>query len=350
MRNHIIDIFTETNLSIDKTLIGEYVDFCLEHSCSSIKGETANHHILPQAKNLPFKIHSNSSFNIVTLTHKNHYISHYMLHKALDHFSTVSAYVAMHGKDCKLGRLDNITVSIYADQYNIAMRRRSIMHKHWAKTVPEGETLTNGQLISQRGMKTKKSRLYNGVPFAEWASQRMVGKKNIVYFEGVLDKIRETKLNTFVGDKNMNQVGAERAAETMSKKTIIGGVETTIYAQAGKKQSRTLAKKDANGVSLTDKYSAQRSIDRTKKGSRYIVKSVFSNFQLILYEKQVRQISPGLCSKTQNSYLGMSKYGECIFKKTNRTHLIGLYVVDTKDTPIIYSEGELKVLEQKFAS
>ena len=97
---------------VDILALEKYVDFCITNSKKDkIKGKTTSHHILPAAKTLPFKKFINlkeNKWNLSELTYSDHYKAHYLLAKAIDHYSTIFAFCSMHNKDLKLKRISEI--------------------------------------------------------------------------------------------------------------------------------------------------------------------------------------------------------------------------------------------------
>ena len=161
----IFYIFKNTNLKIkcENKLI-EYINFCIINNTELVKYETAVHHILPQAKNLPFKKDSNlknNIFNKSILSHKNHYIAHKLLYEAIEHVSIVSAFIAMNNKDKKLKRISE-TDLISADEYHLAMKERTSKQLEWFYSKSNVGDLTNIQLIAKKATETikKKRKIY----------------------------------------------------------------------------------------------------------------------------------------------------------------------------------------------
>lgn len=160
----------------------------------------------------------------------------------------------------------------------------------------------------------------------------MVGKNNIVYKEGVVDKIRITKVNTIIDGKNMDEIGAQRAATTMRQQFITeSGEVTSIYKETSKKISLCLNTEflDEEGHITTKakQRGKKHSVLLRKRSKLYLLKNVFDdNVNEILDAKSIRDISPGLETKTKENYLGCSLWGKNTLIKKQKQHLIGLYV------------------------
>jgi len=153
--------------------------------------------------------------------------------------------------------------------------------------------------------------------------------KNPIYNDGVVKKIRNKKTTTFINDKNMDIISAERAATTMNKEIIIGGNATTIYKESAKKHSTTLQNKitfEGREITLSEKYGIERSRERTQQGKKYKLLNIFDDsFEEILFANELRKISHNLQTKSKENYLGQSKFGVSRLKAQNKESLIGLY-------------------------
>lgn len=108
--------------------INTYINFCMERSQDKKTSNTAKHHILPQAKTLPFGKYSNfeeNEWNCVYLKYDDHYLSHYLLATATDEYATISAFIAMHNKDSKINRVSENVLRL-SEEYDALMKKRSI--------------------------------------------------------------------------------------------------------------------------------------------------------------------------------------------------------------------------------
>lgn len=313
--------------NLDK--LKEYITFCLENNTNvKIKGVTSYHHILPQCRKLPFSDYTllnKYTWNGAHLTYYNHYYAHFLLYQAVTHPSILFSFVAMHKKDFSLGR---ITEKELIPEYifnEIMKQRNENISKDKLELV-----FHNGEFIT----KAKRASLIRNITDAQKQkmSIRMKGDNNIVYSEGIVDKIRKTKLNTFIDGKNLDTISAERAAATMSKEFIDEQNNmTTIYKQNGKKLSdyyKTLVILPDGTTTTIGKLRSSKTIEIIRSKSKmYILKNIFNDsYCEYLPAYELRKISPGLHTKTKEDYLGKSKYGINRLIKTNRSHLIGLYV------------------------
>jgi hypothetical protein len=302
--------------------------------CNNSLVNSAVHHILPRAKTMPFKKYENlkeHAWNKSVLTYYDHYYAHFLLTQAIDHLAVYFSFCKMHNADLKNGRITEEEL-IDENNYNEIHENRI---KKWKEFLLE-EIEINGVI------KTRASHLNSNRKLSDETkkknSDRMKGAKNIVHLDGVVDKIRKKKI-----DNNLDQVSAEKSARKMKEEFINSdGEVTTIYKESAKKHSATLNFEYLNeNNEITTKakeYGKQRSIDRTVRGKWFRIKNIFNNsVDFIIPENFVRKISPALMFKTEDEYLGKSKFGQTVFNKSGRSYLIGLYSVELPSIPREYN-------------
>lgn len=328
-KHRILQEFNILTCVIDTDTLEKYIDFCLENShVSKIPGETSTHHILPQAKTLPFGQFKNlkeHKWNAAELSYYDHYYAHYLLTLAIDHIAVLYSFVAMHNADVKNGRLSQSDL-IEEATYNLIFKSRNHKISKRQKEIIEvdGIYMTRSSYHNSK-IKRPPQRLRQ-------MSDSMAGGNNIVHKDGVVNKIRSTKLNTIIDGKNLDKISSERAAQTMRAViTTESGAETTIYKLAAAKHSETLNKPFMNEsgeiTTLAKEYGKQRAIRMIQQGKWYILRNVFDpNLVQRLPAIEIRAISPGLEKCTKDNYLGKSKFGQNVLTKKGKASLIGLYV------------------------
>lgn len=317
--------------------LSDYVDFCYSNSLNErTPRTTALHHILPRAKLLPFSEYSNLSnnpWNGVILTNYNHYYAHYLLVLAVDHISVAHSFCAMHKKDLVIGRLAEQEL-ISEDEFNRIYEERN---RRWSERTQEIITIDGKDITRAAYFSKLRSESLSDQTRTKY-SENMIGSKNIVYMEGVVDKIRETKIA-----KGLDQISADRAAKTMKTEFVNAeGQITTIYRENGKKVSATLTqefmKENGEITTLAKERGKKKKSQTIRDGKWFKIKNVFDpKVSLILPEAMVRQISPALMFKTRDDYLGMSKFGQTHFTKLNKNYLIGLYAEKLEEVPPVYN-------------
>lgn len=322
-KNRIMEEF----LNLDDNIINhikleEYIDFCIKNNKKEkIKGKTTSHHILPMAKNLPFRKFSNlkeNDWNKSELSYSDHYYAHYLLTQAIDHISILIAFTGMHMRDFVIDRISENEL-IPSDEFSKIWENRNRKIKDHRLEIITDE---DGNKMTRASYYTKKRKLSKNT--LERMSERMSGDNNIVHKDGVVTKIRETKKNTFIDGKNMDTLSAERAAETMKKEFINDkGETTTIYKENGKKISQTLKDTD---IAKRRAETRKNNYYSSQECPRVIVKNILDeSYSEEMTLNEARKISPALDSKTKDNYLGMSKYGKNILIKRGKSNLIGLY-------------------------
>lgn len=337
-----IDIYSIMNsISHNQHYLKRYIKFiegCKQKNID-IECYVERHHICPKSLFPEYKKLSEHSWNGIYLTARQHFIAHWILWKT---FPSSKMSFAFWGMCNGWGKTQKITSKIY-EKIKIEFSAQMAI-KHSGENNPmygkNHSTKTKLKISSKRleliyidGSYITKAKFYmSNKEYSKetWCkmSRRMSGENNIINLPGVLDKIRRTKSSTFIDGKNLDTIGAERAAITMKKEIINEvGESSTIYKENGKKISNTLLQIEENG-----KTKAQNRGEKVKKklrqiGKWYKLKNVFDpSYEEKLPAVEIRNISPGLEKCTKEKYLGKSEFGKTIFKNKNKEHLIGLYV------------------------
>lgn len=325
-KSKILNEFTKLNCVINQELLEKYVDFCLQNDVGTkIIKTTSTHHILPAAKTLPFRKFSNlseNSWNKAELSYYNHYIAHFMLYEAINHFAIISSFCAMHNKDLQLGRISKNDL-ISEEEFTKIMLKRNLLIKEDKHQLIK----IDGQIMTKAAYVNRFKRKQN----IEAISKRM-RENNIVKLPGVLEKLRKTKSETIIDGKNLDTISAERSANTMKQEIILpSGEITTIYKENGKKLSKYLNEQiiDDNGnvttiAKIKGKMHSKKLIE---KGKFYKLKNVFDkSINEILSAIEIRNICGNLESKTQDNYLGKALSAQSLLKKNGKSQFIGAYV------------------------
>lgn len=327
-REKLMKEFAVLNCIQSYEYLEQYVNFCIENHQQEKSKATSTHHILPQAKSLPFVKFKNLKshpWNRCELKHYDHYIAHYLLTKALKHLSVHTAFCGMHYKDVKREFISETELLDETEFDKIYQMRNKMLSEFLLEKIEfNGKIMTRASMHSMKRQYTDEEK--------QKMSDRFSGDKNIVHMNGVVDKIRQTKLTTIIEGKNLDTISAERAADTMRKRYIKeDGSETSIYEQNAIKLSKTLMKQiiDSDGNITTIAKSRSKKGRKTliMKGKFYKLKNVFDDSVCkILPAIEIRKLSPGLEKKTKDDFLGKSKFGFNRFSKRGDHHLIGLYV------------------------
>jgi hypothetical protein len=336
VKDFILSEFSKLgNIIKSEEYLEKYVDHCISKNLIKITtGHFARHHILPKAKTLPFQKYENFQdhpWNQSVLSHYDHYYAHFLLTQAIDHIAVYFSFCKMHNADLKNER---ITESELIDE-NIYNEIQQSRIQKWREYLLE-------QLEIDGVVKTRASHINSNRKLSDEtkkkASNRMKGNKNIVYLDGVVEKIRKTKV-----DNKIDQISAKKAASKMKEKFInADGNLTTIYKEAAKKQSKIwnslVMDENGNKITKAEKRGKTRSRNDILRGKWFEIRNVFDDsISLILPEIMVRKISPGLMFKTEDDYLGKSKFGQTFFNKSDRTYLIGLYAEELPSIPHEYN-------------
>lgn len=325
-KSKILEEFNKLSSTIiDIKYLEKYIEFCISNNVGGkIISETTSHHILPMAKTLPFTEFSNLkvyTWNKAELYYADHYYAHYLLYRAINHFSTIFAFTSMHNKDFKLGRITENDL-IQKDEFTIIWKERNKKISEYNMELISH----NGDLIT-RASCIMKNRILSEETLSNM-SDRMTGNNNIVHMDGTVDKIRDTKLSTIIDGKNLDTISAERAAETMKKEFINDkGEKTTQYKENGKKLSTHLLQIEENGKTKAYNKNKLSHEKMRQTGKWYKVFNIFdSSYEQVLCAADVRKICANLESKTKENYLGINENASKKLIKNNKKELIGLYV------------------------
>jgi len=333
--------------SIDR--LNEYIAYCIDNNQNKrILNEngyskTSLHHILPKAKDCfpEFKDLKVNKWNGTHLLYSDHYYAHWLITEAIDSYSQLYAFCQMHNMDTKNGRINEIDL-IQPDEFQEKMEERSRKQNEWSMNNPE-----KVKERAHRGVNTKNNRMYNNMTYKEYTSKLMSGSNNIVHLDGVVEKIRNTKLTTFIDGKNLDTISAERAAATMKMPDKNG---ITQYQKNGKKLSKTLKKIvffEGKQITLKEQFGILRSRRQIKKGKVYKLMSIYyPNFVEYLYAAEIRNISAGLILCTKENYLGV--INSSVLCNNNKKKYIGLYVEKVQNTETQMSDFDDIIFKTKY--
>ena len=325
----ILEQFAKLNCINDLVILEQYIDFCLSNSKEQkIKKQTSSHHILPRAKTLPFRQYENLKefkWNCAELTYYDHYYAHYLLAIALNHVSVKTAFIAMHTKDITNGRLSCVDLISKQDFEIIFIERNELISKFRKEIILFDEVPMS---------RARMYRITNQNSYIEANSkteERMRGHGNIIHIPGVLSKVRKTKSALDCDGNSIDKIASLKAASTMKQPFLKeDGTLSTTYIETAAKISKTLKAeflKDGKLTSLALERGKIQSETMQQKGKWYMLRNVFNpEFKQLISAKNLRDISANLQSKTHDNYLGKSAYAKTMFQKTNKEHLIGLYV------------------------
>lgn len=168
------------------------------------------------------------------MLYADHYYAHWLLTEAIDDYGQSHAFLAMHNKDSKNGRVqENELFSpdiIQQKIEGIKYKRRD-----FDNTIIETEfgLITNKQLANIKSSITKNDKAWKNT----------IGKQKIEKFKiDVLTEYIDDLGNITTKSKEISL----KSAKTMSKIIKINGEETTIYKQSAIKQQNTKNKEFIN--------------------------------------------------------------------------------------------------------
>lgn len=123
---------------VDIEILKKYIIFCL-NSQQTIGDK---HHILPRALFPQFSSFKNNPWNLSTLSPKDHYIAHALLHEALENYSVACAWYGMNNKNFVIGETLEI---IGAETYETLCLKRNKLCSENAKNKVTAKNIITGE-------------------------------------------------------------------------------------------------------------------------------------------------------------------------------------------------------------
>lgn len=288
MFDEILAIFRESNIRIKSlNYLIEYIKFCLnnDEGCKKVNSKnyslTSYHHILPSALFPNYKKLSENSWCGAHLTFYNHYYAHWLLANALNEYSQTHAFICMHIRDVKNGRIAKSEL-ISKEEVNFLMCKRATLQLEFESRIINTEfgVMTNKEYASKKASILKQS--------LNWKNS--IGKEQVTKFIKTvltpkLDEAgKETSLSKEIAKKSATtmrkifldedsnettiyKLASKKCAETKSKIFLDeDGKETNIYKESGKKLSHKLNLTfiDINGIETTLAKERGKSCSKTK--------------------------------------------------------------------------------------
>lgn len=231
MISNLLTLFKNNAINIKSdNKLQEYIAFCINNNQNNrIQGKTSHHHILP---NKLFPEYSNlkeNDWNGSHLLYYDHYYAHFLLTEAIDDYSMLYSFCAMHNKDLINGRLTKEDL-IPPQDFQKKMEERGIKHSKYLTNVND-DSNSIAKIAAKKMMMTKlKPITING---------------------------EET---TILKEANIKRV------KIMTATILIDGRETTIYKESHKKYSKTMTEEYLND----DFEITTKAKERNKKYSKTI--------------------------------------------------------------------------------
>lgn len=159
LHTQILIEFKQSNLKIinEEKLI-QYIHFCIDNNqLEVIQGKSAHHHILPQAESCfpQFSDLVENEWNGTHLLYSDHYYAHWLFTEAIENYSQLSAFVAMHNMNPKLELIKECDL-IPAEEYQKKMEQRSINQSEWYKNNPDKLLLREAKRNKTISKRTKE--------------------------------------------------------------------------------------------------------------------------------------------------------------------------------------------------
>ena len=130
----------ELNIISQDKLI-QYFQFCIDKNQGKRIREdgvskTSHHHILPNKLFPEFASLKENPWNGTNLLYSDHYYAHWLFTEAVNDYSQLHAFCAMHNCDMKLGRINESDL-IHPDKFQSKMAERSVNISEWYVNNPD---------------------------------------------------------------------------------------------------------------------------------------------------------------------------------------------------------------------
>ena len=305
MKNKILQEFLNSNLKIKSPeKLEQYIQFCLKNNYGEkIKYKTSYHHILPKAESCfpEYKNLKIYSWNGSHLYYADHYYAHWLLSEAIDDYSILSSFCAMHNTDVKNGRIEENNL-IPPDKFQKKMEESYSKRKEIMEKVEEnGKTKQENALIKRN--KTMDNTFINGKSKRKIASDKRLDTINLKENGKKISKALNKK-DSKTG-KTIAKLRGEKFAIQYTKEIIIDGVKTTKAKEQGKR--------------LSEKLIAKGKFFKIIKDDLIIVEKIS--------EKDMRNMSRSLIRATKDKPLGATPSARATMIRFGKEDLINCYSI-----------------------
>lgn len=362
MKAKIIQEFLNSDIKIKSIQKLEYyIDFCLDNRTFAFKGKTSHHHILP---NILFERYSNlkeNPWNGVHLKYSKHYEAHFYLTEAIDDYSQLHAFIAMHNKDIKSGKIEEKDL-IPVEEFQSKMEERGRKHSEYLKEIIEIDGISQSR--AKHNAKNRDMDYIN-------AAINISKTKNSKFWKENKEPVRLKKWHYTMGEINENGISKTTLATNKMLETrkangsyITGGKKTsntkykiqengnTGHQNAVIKANKTKKEVDKYGKSIND-YGAEKSaktkntinvdtgLTNAQEAGLKLSKTLrlkSKKYNVVHYEKGIIQVNvllrdlptQGLKNKTKENYFGKSDISRKRAIKFGVENYIGCYLEEAK--------------------
>ena len=210
MKTKILQEFLNSDIKIkSKEKLEQYIDYCIKNNQKErIKCKTSYHHILPKSLFPLYSKLKENPWNGTHLLYSEHYYVHWLITESIDDYGQLHAFVAMHNKDIKNGRIEEKDL-IPKDEFQEKMEERGNKYREWYNKIiiVDGFETTNGTLLAKRISETKREKpSFMSEEMKTHLSIINTGVKNAFYGKkhSEVTKNKWNRKGTQVGDKNHN--------------------------------------------------------------------------------------------------------------------------------------------------
>lgn len=210
----------ELKIMLGEKLYKEYIDFIEENRTGRLKYKTETHHILPKCLFPEYKDLKIHPWNSVELSHRNHFIAHYILAKSGVAELCVAFFINNLYKDFNVNDEDYLVN--YEEIKRIAVIKNSEGVKKWRASLTDEE---NAKLINKQKLGLRK--FYDEIVDEEFFKNRGAIFKQTLNnrTQEEWDKINEKMIASRLSN-NINSYidGGKKAAETAKNNILENGL------------------------------------------------------------------------------------------------------------------------------
>lgn len=328
LHQQILNEFLNSNIkikSLDK--LNEYIAYCINNNQNKpIKSKTSHHHILPKAKDCFPELENLkvNKWNGTHLMYFDHYYAHWLMTEAINNYSQLYAFCAMHNMDTKKGRILESNL-IPAEEFQEKMKEREHKRRIRLKSIDDKTGLTQAQLNGIKISDTMKkinpetgisTYQMNGIKMSKTITEiNPETGMSIIQLSNIKSVNTKSKIDPETGLSIHQKIGIKN---TKTRAKIDPSSGLSGFQKAGIKQSKTLqAINPKTGIRVADEHAKKRC-------KMYDVYHIDKG--IIISNISTKDLPFSHHKNSKDNYLGMSYHSRNAIKEENKIY-IGCYVI-----------------------
>ena len=297
MKTKILQEFLNSDIKIkSKEKLKQYIDYCIDNNQKERLhkedgySKSSYHHILPKSLFPLYSKLKENPWNGTHLLYSDHYYAHWLITESIDDYGQLHAFVAMHNKDIKNGRIEEKDL-IPKDEFQEKMEEKNKKHSETmmkefinengeltsiAKEVAKKHSETmmkefineNGELTSiaketgKKISKTRQSTEWKESIGKEASKKHSITKQSTEWKESIgkeaYSKISKTKQST-EWKESIGKEASKNFSETMMKEyTNENGEFTSKAKENAINSAKTMSMVQEDGMTIREKASRKK--------------------------------------------------------------------------------------------